>query len=320
MDYNNLTTWLNLLKQQKLIDYVPTITPYTKNIGIVCPLKPYTHDSSSFGRSSKKSLSIKVDSTGKSVCKCFHNECGFSGTMASLIYRLSEFNPLVNKPYLLEQLNALEDSSPLAFFQSLIRTPYERVDSDFREEFDAFQPVRKNYRGISLDSLLKFDVRIDFDKERIVVPLIKDNKIVGATGRAYRDHPLRWYNYWNYPKEAYLLGQHLTSKPQCILCEGSFDTIKVYDALHKDYDVYGILGSALSYEQSKYIKDNHDTVILFFDNDIAGRNATIKAAYMLEDMDIRVIIYHQFKKDPGDMDLCEIVSHVKNNKKVNIIS
>lgn len=85
-----------------------------------------------------------------------------------------------------------------------------------------------------------------------------------------------------------------------IICEGYMDCI-AYHASGIEYAV-APLGTALTEEQIKMIMGFVDTVLLSFDSDNAGQNATIKSIYLCRKQNLTVkIIQLQGGKDPAEI-------------------
>jgi DNA primase len=133
-------------------------------------------------------------------------------------------------------------------------------------------------RGFDLEILKEWESGYDSAYNRAVFPVrsIAGN-LVGAVGRTVNDHKIKYFNYFGFDKSMYLFGEHKTKEgTTLVVVEGLLDTVKVWQALHTQdlldrYSVVGILGSEASFDQCRKAVGLSDDVILFFDNDRAGR-------------------------------------------------
>src|SRR5699024_8623080 len=87
-----------------------------------------------------------------------------------------------------------------------------------------------------------------------------------------------------------LAKKYIRRKSEVILFEGQFDVISVYQAGIKN--VIATLGTSLTENQAKLLKRYVDTVILCFDTDTAGIEASFKAAELLRQSNCEVKIAH----------------------------
>lgn len=143
---------------------------------------------------------------------------------------------------------------------------------------------------------------------RITFPIHDpQGRIVGFSGRALEKDAVK---YLNTPETTiFKKGEtlyHLFSaqkdirmSKKIVLHEGFFDVIASYKAGIK----YGVatMGTALTKQQAALIKQNSNTVIIAYDGDQAGINATLKALPYLEEKGLRIdVVSFKDKLDPDD--------------------
>ena len=174
-------------------------------------------------------------------------------------------------------------------------------------------------KGYSIDDLLELGLVIknengnifDYFRNRIIFPIYNDNmKIVGFGGRTINTDE-NTPKYLNSPeskifkkgKELFGLlnrGEQIRKRGVAILMEGYLDVLTA----HKNGFEFAVasLGTAFTTEQAEYLKRYATNVIIAYDNDSAGKNATVKAANILKkyDFNIRCLTIDGEVKDPDE--------------------
>ena len=174
-------------------------------------------------------------------------------------------------------------------------------------------------KGYSIDDLLELGLVIknengnifDYFRNRIIFPIYNDNmKIVGFGGRTINTDE-NTPKYLNSPeskifkkgKELFGLlnrGEQIRKRGVAILMEGYLDVLTA----HKNGFEFAVasLGTAFTIEQAEYLKRYATNVIIAYDNDSAGKNATVKAANILKkyDFNIRCLTIDDEVKDPDE--------------------
>ncbi|MDY0209838.1 MAG: DNA primase [Acholeplasma sp.] len=143
---------------------------------------------------------------------------------------------------------------------------------------------------------------------RITFP-IQDavGRIVGFSGRALGDDPIKYLNtpetsVFHKGDTLYHLYQALRDiriSKKIVLHEGFFDVMASYRAGIP----YGVatMGTALTKKQAQLIKRHTDQVIIAYDGDKAGQNATMKAIPILQEVGLRIDILKLSQgMDPDD--------------------
>lgn len=145
-------------------------------------------------------------------------------------------------------------------------------------------------RGLSSETLNEWRIGYDGKSDRITIPVTnEDGDLIGVKGRAVEEARKpkylilgdrvgrrKHYKFYPYEKSLVVFGIDRVVKLRAkhkvvVFCEGELDVIALWQI--------GIpaicTGSAhLSDEQARIIRDHCDAVIVFFDTDTAGHNAT----------------------------------------------
>ena len=144
-------------------------------------------------------------------------------------------------------------------------------------------------------------------RNRVMFPIFNYNgKVIGFGGRVLDDSLPKYLNSPEtlvFNKRMNLYGLNISKKgikdDTLILVEGYMDLISLYQ--NNIENVVATLGTALTIEQAKLIRRFAKNVIISYDSDQAGQNATLRAIDILLKADIKVKILN-FKdcKDPDD--------------------
>ena len=164
-----------------------------------------------------------------------------------------------------------------------------------------------------------------FFTNRIIFPITNEhNKIVGFSGRIFLQDDKRakyqnskenlvfkksqiLYNYYNCVND-------LSSSKKIILVEGFMDVIALN---HLDIkNVVATMGTSLSEYQINLIKKRTKNVVLFFDGDQAGKNASLKSALELKRHNLNVYLV----KPQQDLDVADVLNKWGEEKTRQIIA
>jgi len=254
---------------------------------------------------SENNLAFSI--TPEGLWKCF--VCDQSGGMLQLLAKMH------GVPY--SQAEVLLASAPLVrgtmegFKVGPLR-PKEQRSYEIRPEAEvaAYRRYCPDYlvkRGFSRSILRKHEIGYDIHSARITIPIRDWEKyLVGMTYRLDFDDPSR-PKYWhdNFNKSEHLYGFHFVAGVKLeafALVEGQLDRARL--------DQLGIpaaaqMGSSLSDAQVQVMNKHLDTdmLILWYDNDDAGREAAKRAQKKLVSTrfgrNMHVAVYQE--KDPGEM-------------------
>jgi DNA primase len=163
-----------------------------------------------------------------------------------------------------------------------------------------------SYRDFEPLTLERFKISYSVLYNRIVVPLHdEEGHVVGITmRRCDESEKIKWLHkprnidtgeiLFNYP-----VGNHVDLN-YVYVTEGVFDAIKTWQ--NGTDSVVACLGSHLTETQEKMLLKRYTTIILAYDNDKAGRAATVKAIERLKfKADLYVLDLENFK-DPGEVE------------------
>jgi len=140
--------------------------------------------------------------------------------------------------------------------------------------------------------------RYDRFRNRIMFPIVNvRNQVIAFGGRQFlEDHGPKYLNSPETPifsKSYELFNLNLAKKQlsqrKILLVEGYMDVISLYQ--HGVFYACAALGTAFTSYHAKLLKRYADEVILCFDGDEAGQNATLKAINILKNtvLDVRVL-------------------------------
>src|SRR5690625_2258254 len=163
--------------------------------------------------------------------------------------------------------------------------------------------------GKMLNSFNNGDI-VDPFRGRIVFPIHNyEGKAVAFGGRSMKKNDkIKYYNspnYKIYKKKDNLFGfsiskQAIKKKRYAILFEGYFDVITAHQVGLEN--VVSSLGTALTIEQALLLKSITKNVVIAFDNDVAGNEASFKSAEVLRQVGCVVkIATLKEGQDPDDM-------------------
>ena len=143
-------------------------------------------------------------------------------------------------------------------------------------------------------------------RNRVMFPIIDyRNNVVGFGGRALADDPAKYLNtseniVFRKGENLYALNHARTNKlGSLILVEGYMDVISLHQAGFNA--AVATLGTALTPNQARLMKRYTDKVIICYDSDAAGKNATRRAIEILKNVDIDVKVVTVIGgKDPDE--------------------
>lgn len=151
----------------------------------------------------------------------------------------------------------------------------------------------------------------DIFRGRLMFPL-RDNmgRIVGFSGRAlFENQDPKYINTPETPvfhKERFLFGLDLAKTAirknnLAIIVEGEFDMISPYQAGYEN--IVASKGTALTMGQVNLLKRYAQTIVLIFDNDVAGADASIRGIDIIKDcgLDIKIAVLPKGSKDPDEL-------------------
>lgn len=146
----------------------------------------------------------------------------------------------------------------------------------------------------------------DTFRNRIMFPIFDTKKnIIGFGGRVMDDSKPKYLNSQDSPifsKSRNLYGLNIaicSKKDFCILSEGYMDTIALIKSGHDN--TVATLGTALTSQQAKLLSNYFKEVVICYDSDKAGRNATLRAITVLREHKIKISVLDlKAQKDPDE--------------------
>lgn len=191
--------------------------------------------------------------------------------------------------------------------------------------------LNKGYNSIILNesglSFIKDNNLFDRFRNRIIFP-IKNiyGKVIGF-GSRYTELYSNKYKYINSPESKifcksknlygiYQAKKYIIQKNFCYLVEGYIDVISLYQYGIKN--VVASLGTSLTKEQIILIKKLTSNIIILYDGDKAGINATIKAINLIleNEINFKIVLLHN-NEDPDTFIKKNNIIYFKNFIKKN---
>ena len=161
--------------------------------------------------------------------------------------------------------------------------------------------VKRNENGEIYDSF----------RNRVIFPIYNINsQIVGFGGRIIEKNT-NLPKYLNSPDSPIFKkgnelfgikhqGENIRKKGFAMLMEGYLDVLTAQKNGFEN--AVASLGTALTEEQAQLLKKYTDKILISYDNDEAGKNAIIKAGYILKkyDFDVKCLVVDGNEKDPDE--------------------
>jgi DNA primase len=240
--------------------------------------------------------------------KCWNGKCNQKGNIFSLLTKKGYSRNEARKML----LKGLADVDDLV---ELIKELLAEDGEDSNEWRDA-DPIRfalddkehgypaleyAKSRGITEDAYDVFQMGYSYKKNMLVIPAFNEHdEMLGVIGRAiekkqyqYSRNLSRGSTIWNANQ---VIKMHTDS---IILTEGALDSVYIWQAGHRN--VGAVLGSAISMRQWKLLRKYFTELVLFFDNDDAGKALTESIVKNVRDVSVRVVEYPSDVKDPGEL-------------------
>lgn len=151
----------------------------------------------------------------------------------------------------------------------------------------------------------------DSFRNRVIFPIYNaDAQIVGFGGRIIEKNT-NLPKYLNSPDSPIFKkgnelfgikyrGENIRKKGFAMLMEGYLDVLTAQK--HGFENAVASLGTAFTEEQAELLKRYTDKVLISYDNDEAGKNAIVKAGYILKkyDFDVKCLVMDGSEKDPDE--------------------
>lgn len=247
--------------------------------------------------------------------QCFNPSCGLKGNFRQLYKRVT--GRAYTKDISLDPVSLQNQLDKNLFYEE--DKDVELDISDIQIQYDEETELEKLQtlvnRGLTKETLRYFEIGFSDKKERIVIPVRNAQyKLVGYIGRAIRDDQSPRYLYNKGFKRADVLFniQNAKKYDSCIVAEGSIDAMNIHQAGFPN--VVATLGSRVSDNQYSMLKKYFDTIIIFSDNDEAGRQMRDDILDACRGKDLYTVELPADKKDAGEMTQEQIIQTIKNQQ------
>ena len=200
--------------------------------------------------------------------------------------------------------NLQDLSALLQFFDSLYEqktgheAPMPQMSSRVLDPWMWVHPYLTEMRGIPEETILHFKVGWDPEANRIVIPHFWYDHLVGwQTRRLLNDGSPKYHNSTDFPKDRTLYNYNPQGE-RAIVVESPMSVLAKW---HLTPEIEATFGAMVTDRQARLISI-HREVILFFDNDVAGWNATERVAAILEPYSVVKVASNPWAEDPGGLD------------------
>jgi len=249
--------------------------------------------------------------------QCFNPSCGKKGNFRQLYRQIagkalasnSKIDPVSLKMQLDKNFSYRDKDNDIVL---------DTIQIDYGDETQKAYLIPLHERGLSYQTLIKFEIGFSKNKNRIVIPVRNQQyKIVGLIGRAIESDQEPRYLYNKGFKRANVLFniQNAKNYSEVIVVEGSVDAMKVHEAGFPN--VVATLGAQVSKNQILLIKKYFDSIVIFSDNDSAGNAMRDAIIDLCRGKKIYTAKISEGLKDPAEMQVQEIVNSI-NNKTYSI--
>jgi DNA primase len=281
-----------------------------------CLLAPWRHQS---GGDSHRSFGVSVKERSRSIFHCF--TCGSKGTLAQLTELIADYTGEDYEALISFLEHGEELGPPATGWRDRAQSEYDVLAAPISPDWlmvyqDPFRHAAAiQYlanRGIDEKTCNRLQLRYDSEERRILFPVFDTNgDLHGFTGRAINaDIEPRVKDYQGLRKRLLLLGgQFIPSSSKVVICEGLFDYAKLQQAGVKG--AVAAMFAGLTDHQVRILTEQNKPVVLFYDNDDAGRRAATHAHKMLhKHVPVLRVTYPGKRKDPADYGNDELLAMV----------
>lgn len=188
---------------------------------------------------------------------------------------------------------------------------YRYLDESYLDLFGLGHPYWTERFGRKANSVVRqWGLGYDPITNAVTIPhRTRDGRLLGVIRRKLDDTGPKYLYPKGFPKKDHLWGMWQVRSNSVVLVEGALDAAAVWNS---GAEAVAILGSMLSKEQVRVLEDSGTwAVVLFFDNDEAGRRATEVAKALLDNSGLLVyeVDWSKWKqiKDPGEADARGVV-------------
>lgn len=271
---------------------------------------------------------LKETSTGYSCCCPYHDEktpsfgvhedgyfncfgCKASGSLAKLMVdfmgmnfkdarkELGEFN----FEFTIEKSALAEMTDKLPSYEDSKRGEQKEYLKDSMLGLYDYCPKYMLQRGFSKATLKHFEAGYDSETARVTIPVRDERgRLVGISKRSVFNEEKIRYLHDGFDAKKVLYNLHNYAGGRIVIVEGQTDVWRLYETAK----VFAVctLGSSLSQEQAMLLASRTDDLVMFYDDDKAGIEGSMKALELLTEYAGRgvraVATYPKGKTEPDD--------------------
>jgi DNA primase len=204
--------------------------------------------------------------------------------------------------------------------ETTLDIPYYDEDSDFTLAEDLLIEHSCGYyvhpyiesRGLTRETI--HDLRVGYDRweERVVFPIFDDeDRLINFVGRTiHKDVEPKYRIYEDVDRDTFMYGEHLLPEnvPYLVVYEGLLETAYSHQ-IGIPYCV-SLLGAFITKKHVERMLRYTDTIVLFLDNDRAGKATTLKAIDYIKECGGQVKVVRHLTRDKKLFkDLLDYKSH-----------
>lgn len=292
--------------KERLTEYVESITEHTTKGNKKAYNCPICHS----GKGENGTGAFNINPKDTTSWRCF--SCGNSGdifNLIGLVGNLDTFNQQLQ--YACEFFNIDFNSNDIELskkefkkddFKNAMKVPngsdkkenYSNYFKECNKQLAEFLKDKKEYRGISLETLNRFKIGYDKRKDNIVIPTMIYSYLLRSVTGEFKQKVGE-----SNPINLNCLSQDLDVP--IFVVEGEIDALSLEEIGHKAVG----LGSTTNYnkliEKLSKIGKLKKPLIIALDNDDAGRKATLSLTNTLKDMKIDYVVSMDIPyKDPNE--------------------
>jgi len=266
------------------------------NIYVSCPFAPYSAGHKN-AMDNKPSMGILVRENEGCLVHCFACEESAS-SLVTLCQKLAIHNPemfypLIQRASEIEYVDVEAVVSDVPEYAGRGERLAARAHIHIFDE-TTYEPFSRRWhpylaeRGLTKDTAKRWESGYDHKFKRVTFPIRDfDGHLCGVVGRGIHNQRPKYMQYTDFDAQNFLFGAQLV-RPNTVVVvvEGIFDAIVADQILraHSDhYSVVAVMGSHMSRVQASQIVHCAVEVVLAFDPDQAGQEATSLATSLLGD-------------------------------------
>jgi hypothetical protein len=188
----------------------------------------------------------------------------------------------------------------LEFFDALyepgtLDEPIPKISDRVLEPWLFLHPYVTEVRHVPAETAMHFKVGWDRNEERIIIPHYWQGDLVGWQARNLRGG-VKYVSSPDFPRHQTLFNYDYMAQ-SVVVVESAMSVLSKY---HAGYHMEATFGAMITKRQQKLLS-KHPRVVLFFDNDSAGWNATEQVGDALTPYSVVTVAANQYAADPADM-------------------